>query len=371
MVKSERLTKTGMVVLVLWMSTTGARSARAADRWDLATSDTRATIQVSENRIEVARLASLEAAHDWAGEGMVVPLMAKVWVGPQEYPTAWTFDRGDWNSQTGTLVLRFTNREPRLVLRSIWRARAGHGPIEHWLELENLAGRRITVSQQESLSLHSLHVGGSAEAWWVKRGASNASKEGGTYREPVGPALDLTLTNNCQDGSSPVPWMAIQVGDRYGLYVGWEFSGLGRIAAKSAKEHERVSVDVGLQPEFKTDVEAGETFLIPPAFVGCYAGDVDDGSYTLHRFVLEKLRPAVPADYPDPSLNYAIYLDAGGPRNARTADLLRVAAWPTIWDSRRSCRMRCGFPSAAIGGGIRRGFRMESGRSRSLFMARE
>lgn len=82
-----------------------------------------------------------------------------------------------------------------------------------------------------------------------------------------------------------------------------------------------MNIDVGHHPDFKADVEPGEVFLVPPAFVGCYRGDVDDGSYSLHRFVLEKLRPPCPG--PDPLLAYNLYLDEGG-NQAKERDVLRM-----------------------------------------------
>lgn len=300
-------------------------STQAASRWELATADTSATIAVVQNQIHIVQLANPVARHNWANEAMTVGLMKTVWSDSQEYSTAWLFDQGQWSPAAGTLTLIFTNAKPAMTLRSIWRARPGRGPIEHWLELDNRSGKPVAISQQDSLSLSSLRPGAPAQVWWIKRGGSNASKEGGTFTEPVATNLNLTLTSDYIDGASPVPWMAIQVGDRHGLYVGWEFTGLGRVSAKAAKEADTLEVDVGLNPDFKTDVEPGEVFLVPPAFVGCYSGDIDEGSYSLHRFVIEKLRPSVPDDYPDPSLNYAIYLDAGGPTAAKTADLLRVA----------------------------------------------
>jgi alpha-galactosidase len=81
---------------------------------------------------------------------------------------------------------------------------------------------------------------------------------------------------------------------------------------------------VGNLADFKTDIAAGETFLAPPAFVGCYSGDVEEGSYRLHRYVIEKLRPKMPRGFADPTLAYNLYLDAGGPE-AREADVLRSA----------------------------------------------
>jgi hypothetical protein len=85
---------------------------------------------------------------------------------------------------------------------------------------------------------------------------------------------------------------------------------LGRISAKALDGGAALDPRVGNEPNFKTDLEPRETFLVPSAFVGCYRGDIDDGSYTLHRWVIEKFRPSVPKGHADPTLAYNLYLDA-------------------------------------------------------------
>jgi hypothetical protein len=248
--------------------------------------------------------------------------MARVWVDSREVSTRWSFQKAQRDPQAGKLVLVFGNADPQLILRSIWQARPGRGPVEHWLEIENRSGRRIAVGHQDSLSLGGLSSGAAAEVWWIKRGGSNASTQGGTFSQAADSKLNLVLTSNCEDGASPVPWLALQAGQERGLYVGWEFSGLGRIHARAGKKPGLLDIDVGHHPNFKTDVAPGEVFLAPPAFIGCYRGDLDEGSYALHRFVLEKLRPSCPA--PDPILAYNLYLDVGG-NTAKEADVLRSA----------------------------------------------
>jgi len=296
------------------------------NQWNLSTADTHITIGIANDQPVISRLAGPKGSHNWAGQGMPLSLMDHVWIGQHEIQIDWTFVKGVLGRRSGTLTLIFSNSHPRLILNSIWRARPGHGPVEHWLEIQNQSAERVTVSHQDSLSLQGLDVSGKTSLWWIRRGGSNASTQGGTFTEPLASGHPLVLSSNCEDGSSPVPWMAVQVGEERGLYVGWEFSGLGRIEAKAGSSLEEMEIHIGNNPEFKTEVEPGETFLIPPAFIGCYTGDIDEGSYCLHRFILEKLRPRVPKDYPDPALNSAIYLDAGGP-NSKEADLLGMARW--------------------------------------------
>lgn len=85
------------------------------------------------------------------------------------------------------------------------------------------------MSHQDSLVLTGLHPMEAATAWWIKRGGSNADTQGCTFQDAITNGYDLILASNCTDGASPVPWLAVQAGCERGFYVGWEFSGLGRI----------------------------------------------------------------------------------------------------------------------------------------------
>lgn len=303
--------------------------------WRLSTDDTAVVIELQQGMPVVTRLASTQAGVNWLLAPVPEVLLPSVTQQGTSVPTKWQYEGGTFDSPSGQLVLRFTNASPAMELQSIWRARPGHGPVEHWLTIANHSGAAITIGQQDSLALSHVALPShqSMDAWWVKRGAGNASLEGGTIVRSVGRNSDEMLTSDPTDGASPVPWLALQVGTSRGLYVGWEFSGIGRIHLHSVSEGgnatdtgpAQVGIEVGNVPAFKTDVAAGETFLVPPAFVGSYEGDIDDGSYTLHRFVLEKLLPKYPKGSVHPTLAYNFYLDGGGAK-ADEQSVLRSAA---------------------------------------------
>ncbi|MBX7259273.1 MAG: NPCBM/NEW2 domain-containing protein [Candidatus Hydrogenedentes bacterium] len=293
------------------------------DRWTLATDDTRITFGVEADRPVVYRLEDTAGKNIWIESLSDVPLMSSAWANGSETALHWRFVDGAVSAEDATVVLTFHNDSPKLQLKSCWRARQGRGPVEQWITLENQSSGIVSILHQDSLTLSGLRPNGEAEVRWIKRGGGNASTQGGTVIEPVRSQLDLTLISNCDDGASPVPWLAVQSKNNCGLYVGWEFSGLGRIAAKSG-DGAAMNLSIGLLPEFRTDIEPGEVFQVPPAFVGCYTGDIDDGSYSLHQWILRYLRPKLPDDIPDPILAYNLYLDAGGP-TAKEADVLRSA----------------------------------------------
>ena len=301
---------------------------------------------------------------------MAIPLLPKAWIGNREMATQWKFHNGRMDQSAHTLVLTFTSAEPKLLLRSMWRARPGRGPVEHWIEIENRSAARVAISHQDSLSLHGLKGDGSADLWWIKRGGSNASAQGGTFRQPLDKRLDLKLVSHCEDGASPVPWLAVQVGQKQGLYVGWEFSGLGRIHARAAKNEGQLDLDVGNLPDFRTDIEPGEVFWVPTAFVGCYAGDVDEGSYRLHRFVLEKLRPAFPRESIPIRSWPTTFISTPAEPVPRKPTCFAAPRRAANWGSRPSWPTPCGSPRRAIGGGTRSDFPRGSCRSNGTCMRR-
>jgi hypothetical protein len=305
------------------------------ESWSLSTTDTIVEISVRGGVPSITKLGSPRLKSNWLLAPVPETLLPSVLETGSTLSTKWKYEGGHFESEIGKLTLRFSNAVPALELQSIWQARPGHGPIEHWLTVTNRSDSVITIGHQDSLILKHMTIPEreSMDAWWIRRGGLNATDEGGTFVRSVGRNLDETLTSDPTDGASPVPWLALQIGTSRGLYVGWEFSGIGRIhfhgapepGSSPATKPAELKIEIGNDPAFKTDIPAKETFLVPPAFVGCYSGDIDDGSYTLHRFVLDKLLPSFPRGYLFPSLAYNPYLDGGG-ANAREADVLRSAA---------------------------------------------
>lgn len=287
--------------------------------WTLATDDTRMTLSVAENRPVVDDLRCVGDEHGWCARSPV-PMIDRVWQDGRETPVQWRFVSGAVDRSELTLAFRCD--DPKLEMRSMWRARKGRGPVETWFEISNRSAQALTVPQQESLSLGPLTPGAPADVWYVRRGAGNALTQGGTFQAPLKAGLNLDLVSDHHNPSSPVPWVDIQVGEARGLYAGWEFSALGRISVQDSSET-AASLDIGLMPDSKTDVRPRETLTIPTAFVGCYRGDIDAGSQSLHRFVLEKLRPNPPKSFADPTTVCGIYLDAGA-EHSTTESLLRT-----------------------------------------------
>lgn len=306
----------------------GSLQTRASSSWRLRTEDTEVYFSMHDGRPVAKVLSARATGQNWLSSPIREQLMTTVLLDGVSAGTDWKFEGAVEDHRGGEVIFRYRNTKPSLELRSIWRARPGRGPVEHWATIKNLSGRTVTVTHQDSLALGGLALtsGESAQAWWINRGANTPDLKGGMFTPNVDSDLDQILVSDPTKGASPVPWMAVQVGGKHGLYVGWEFSGIGRIHVKTVVENPaRFDLQVGLLPDFKTDIATGETFWVPPAFVGCYRGSLDEGSYTLHRFILDKLLPSLPKDQPYPTLAYNLYLDAGG-NKAREKNVLQSAA---------------------------------------------
>ena len=189
--------------------------------WKLTTDDTAIVVSVRQGVPVVTQLSSVRGNSNWLQEPAPEILLSSVEQQGSPSATKWQYQGGTFNSQSGQLVLRFSNSSPAMELQSIWQARPGRGPVEHWLTIANNSGAPITIGHQDSLVLSHLLLPTteSMDAWWIKRGASNATNEGATLVRSVGRNSNETLTSDPIDGASPVPWLALQVGTSHGLYV--------------------------------------------------------------------------------------------------------------------------------------------------------
>lgn len=289
-----------------------AAPAAAAETgpWTLATDETELRVAIVDHRPVVERLGMPGDDRNWLSRPAAVPLADKATVNNAETALTWQFENGSFNKSVGTLTLTFASAAPALRYRQFFQATPGHGPVRQWAEIENRSAGPLAVQVPPCLAMTQLDPGGPAAVWWIKRGGNDASKQGGTFNESLAKGLSQSLQVG-QGGAQPVPWMAVQAGSQGGLYVGWEYSGKGALRAAAGPDGTTLDLRFILA-ESQLPIPAGGTLWIPPAFAGCYRGDVDDGSYSLHRFYLEKLRPPMPKDCPDPLLTYNVFFGGTG-----------------------------------------------------------
>ncbi len=113
----------------------------------------------------------------------------------------------------------------------------------------------------------------------------------GVYHEPLANGYRKVLSIAEGDGNF-IPFAVVDAGGAQGMYVGWEWS-IGRIAIACDGASGVASIQVGNGDQFKTDLADGETFEVPPGFIGAYKGDLDDAANSVHKYLFNYCVPAV------------------------------------------------------------------------------
>ena len=322
------------ILSLLGMATLRAAASTDAE-WTLSTQDTEIKIGIRNDRAAILELHAVGRPWEWIGAPNTEELPQSVTQGGVISPLHWMYSGVDQDREHRTLTLRFKSDSPSLELRSYWRAAPGRGPIEHWLVLKNDTADKIAIGAQPSLILSAiaLPAGHYVESTQVRRGGSNAQVSGGVLSRPVGQYWSVRVPSRPSDGGgggtvaedleSQVPFLNLQVDRSHGLYLGWKFSAVGEITGSSTGT--TVDLSVGVPKNFKTDILAGEEFLVPPAFIGTYAGDASEGSYSVYRYVQDSVLPKRPPGQPYPALVYGYYFDGNKPGTQTEGDVLKSA----------------------------------------------
>ena len=263
----------------------------------LATEDTLLGIKVLDAGAVITRLTHTgqpsPSETNWVGGGSPIRIMDSCEMDGAACTLKWRA-KDVIRNQTpddDRLTILFVSDQPALECKVHFRARNGPGPVEHWQEFVNKGPKPVVLHHQDSLDVRLVCPKGT-EAWWLNKGG-NTARRGGVFHQALDSPLDEVLPSGPTDAAGAfMPWAALQVGQSHGLYVGWEFSGKGRVHLQATpSEPTSVRIRVGLHPRFKTTIKPRQVFKVPVAFIGCYPGDMDEGSYRLGQFVYHKLRP--------------------------------------------------------------------------------
>ncbi|GGD79905.1 carbohydrate binding domain-containing protein [Paenibacillus nasutitermitis] len=262
--------------------------------WKLHTGDTDMMLEVSNNRPAISQLKNTEKNWNWTPASTSLPLLDRVDVGGTPVTPDWLYQDAVVDTSQGKKVtLRFVSDTPNLELKSIWWARPDSGPIEHWMTIENKTGGTITVYQQESLQIDV--KGDSNPTLWRFHKESGQPDAAGTYKTLLTHSDSLSAwTNTNQDFNSNgfIPLVFLDVNAEHGLYIGWEWPE-GRILTETAAAGipAVITVNAGLNNDFKTDIPEEGFYEIPSAYIGAYNGDVDNGSNKFKRWFFNNKAP--------------------------------------------------------------------------------
>ena len=286
----------------------GSSSARAV--WTLATADTRLSVGVNDTQqLCLFDLSNPKAGWNWCPAPAVFPLVSRADSSSERHALSWQYATGTVDPSDGTRVtISFTNAEPALALQSVWHARSGPGPIRHAMFIRNNSSQTVTLYEQESFDLQVQGPEGATRVWSFNDDGSLPDKVG-VYREPLTNGYTRVLP--VSEEQDYIPFVYLDANGANGLYVGWEWS-IGRISITGGSPAHSARLQFGNRDDFRTDLAPGETFEVPPGFIGTYFGDVDDGGNSLRRYLFNySMPPLLREDLGFPKVQWNAFAPTG------------------------------------------------------------
>ncbi len=267
-------------------------SSSALATWTLSTADTKLTLGVGKDQqLYLYELGSPAAGWNWTSPPSRFPLLSRVDIGGVQYAPHWVYQRATLDSSNGQkLTIRLTNNNPPMELESVWHARPGRGPVRHTMFITNHAARPMTIYEQETFDIHVAGPEANTNVWYFSDDASLPDKTG-VYCERLTNDYRKTLSITSKD-QDWIPYVVVDSNGASGIYVGWEWSN-GRIAMAADKTPTGILLKAGNRDDFRTDLAAGETFEVPPGFLGAYAGDIDKAGNSVRSYLFHYNMPAM------------------------------------------------------------------------------
>ncbi len=212
----------------------------------------------------------------------------------QAQQVQWRLDRSASRFESKQIRLVYLAESPRLRLVWRWRARAGRGPLEHTVQVENLGEESVWLPVHPTLRFDWVVYAHTAlERFWVEKGADIPSATG-THLDSLrdGDTWQGTSSSYARPAAGRpremIPYLLVDEpgGARRGWYVGIEFSGPVRITAE--RQGTSLRGEAGLYPLSASDgilLPPGGSFAAPAIFIGAFAGGPDGAGNILRRWV--------------------------------------------------------------------------------------
>lgn len=253
----------------------------------------------------------------------------------KETPIDWSLVRGATIQSAERLELVFESASPKLRLHWLWQFRAGSGPVEHRITIENLTGREIWLSHIESMSFSFAGYEG-LHHFSVEKGADTPS-DAGVHDSAI--TRGFNWIGRSSNYARPMPGEAREIipiemvydpaGAHPGIYAGLEFSGRTRITFErnDAQSVPVFTTKLGLNPEpgpYKTRLTAKGSFETPTAFLGIFTGGPDAAGNQLRPWVRQVL--GNPRTWSDPHYPLLVNNSWGSGMQVDEALALRMIA---------------------------------------------
>lgn len=264
---------------------------RTQNTASLASSDIRIALSAGANAPSLASLANPQGA-TWRNQ-QPEQLPARVEVHGAWIPVTWRFNPALSSADPHRVEFVYESAQPHLRLRWQWVARAGFGPLEHSIFIENLSGEELWLPMLDSLRLRwRAPAGEQLRNLYVEKGAGKPTAQG-THLDTVGAGYQWTGKSSTyarEIAGQPREIIPIEIvftaPAQDGWYAGIEFSGRTRIELRRSSD--RLDTVLGLNPEpgpYRTRLLSGETFAAPTVFLGAFTGGPDGAGNQLRPWV--------------------------------------------------------------------------------------
>ena len=297
-------------------------------------------IQTTDVRLELTAgmhaptLVSLSQRDETVWQnGIDEALPSSVYMDNATIPIHWSLKAELASVNSHRIAFVYESVLPHLRLHWEWEARAGSGPIEHRIRIENFGDKVIWIPLVDSLRLDWHRLSGEdLRHFYVEKGADSPSAQGthfetltdgyrwmgrsSTYAHPeVGEAREII----------PLEFIYASGGEQAGWYAGIEFSGRTHITLE--RNGDSLQSRFGLNDElgpFRTRIEPHGSFETPTVFIGAFKHGIDGAGNQLRPWVRAVLNN--PLTWKDPQYPVTVSNSWGSGMQVDEALALRMIA---------------------------------------------
>lgn len=257
----------------------------------LATADLRVDLSAGQSAPKLNELVRRRASAWSNNEEEKLP--ASVDIDGASIPVTWQLKPALGRADAHHVVFVYESEKPHMRLLWQWEVRAGFGPVEHRITVENLSGQEVWLPMVDSLRLDwQVPASASLRNFYVEKGADTPSVQG-SHLEVVGEGYRWIGKSSTYSHPAPgetreiIPIEFVYSAHRKnGWYAGIEFSGRTRIVLE--RSGRSVKTVLGLNPDpgpFRTRIEPGGSFETPTVFLGAFSGGPDGAGNQLRPWV--------------------------------------------------------------------------------------
>ncbi len=264
----------------------------ASGALSISTSDIRIAVDSSAAQ---PRLASINAPSGLSLQNHADELLPEfVVMDGTQLPLQWEHRKALDTLNGRQIVIVYESQNPHLRLSWKWQVRAGFGPVEHSITVENLGEREVWLPMIDSMRLgFAVSASTQMRNFFVEKGDGAPSPQG-IHLEDIADGYRWTGFSSTyahtHEGEPreiiPAEFVFDADQPQVGWYAGIEFSGRTRISLERAGDD--LQSVLGLNPDpgpFRTRLVPGGSFESPTVFLGAFSGGPDGAGNQLRPWV--------------------------------------------------------------------------------------